>query len=71
MRLSTDHGETWNNVDSPTNNALVKIKFPEKNEIVFIHSHNHIWKANIYDLITYANPSRDLPKKIDIYPNPA
>jgi len=69
--ITTDGGETWINVDSPTDNALIKTKIPEENGIVFIQTYNHIWKANIFDLVTNVELAEDGGKDFNIYPNPA
>lgn len=70
--VTFDGGDTWNTLPPPTNNYLLKVKFPEKNGIVFIqYLNNQIWRANIWDLITKEELSFDTDEYINIYPNPA
>ena len=53
------------------NNYLIKVKFPEKDGIVYIkYLNNQIWRANIWDLITMVELPLVADKYFTIYPNP-
>ncbi len=68
--MTSDGGEAWNNMVSPTSGSLIKVKFPEKDEIVFVQSVDHIWKANLdtNSSVSLHNYSSDY---FNLFPNPA
>jgi hypothetical protein len=67
---SWDFGNTWNHLDSPTSDELVKVKCPEKDEYVFIQSEDHIWRAQI-DVVTNIEVKEVSVNDLDVWPNPA
>jgi len=70
LLLTEDGGETWEVVYLPPSiYSVVGVKFPEKDEIVFI-KHLGIKRASIYNVTKV--PSRRINSKhYNLYPNPA
>lgn len=70
LLLSEDSGETWNEIYLPNSNCSIqKVKFPEKDDIVYINGCGFKW-ASIYDF-TAIPTQQTTPEYFDIYPNPA
>ena len=70
LLLTEDSGETWSTIYVPPSTSSVgNVKFPEKNEIVFI-SYLGLKRASIYNFTKV--PSQIITSQyFNIYPNPA